>query len=275
MKSKNLKLIVAVEAVLLVCLCLGVAVGVFYYLGGQALTAGDSPPPAQPVAEATATLFPAVVETPTDTPTPGPSGTLWEQLPDGMLKYVDYDAGFELVVPNGWLGLRPSDPLEFDAALKGEGARNEILRDQVLADQANIEASDRLYLYVLRPDILKNAVFGFSQTVWDSDDTQVLDNTTLGTLVRSLELDGDFPGFKVVASNIDKNQNKVSIMSIRGRFTINYDDGSSVPVVGTVIFFKPTSNSIVRIVFTVMKEFDPQIAPDIEAIVASIKLLGQ
>jgi hypothetical protein len=97
----------------------------------------------------------------------------------------------------------------------------------------------------------------------------------MGTLVRSLETDGAFPGFKVVASSIERNQNKISIMSIRGRFTISYDDGSSAPVMGTVIFFKPTSNSIVRIVFTVVKEVDPEIAPDIEAIVESIKLLGK
>jgi len=275
MKSKNLKLIVIVEAVLLVCLCLGGAVGVFYYLGGQALTAGGSQPPAQPVIEATATLFPAVVETPTETPTPGPGGTLLEQLPDGMVKFVDYDAGFELVVPNGWLGVRPSDPAEFDAVLNGEATRNENLRSQVLADRDSVETDDRLYMYVLRPDLLKDVVFGFSQTVWDSDDTQVLDNATMGTLVRGLETDGDFPGFKVVASNIDKNQNKVSIMSIRGRFTITYDDGSSLPVVGTVIFFKPTPDSIVRIVFTVVKEFDPEIAPDVEAVIQSIKLLGR
>lgn len=276
MKSKNLKLIVAVEAVLLVCLCLGVAAGVFYYLGGQALTAGGSQPPAQPVAEATATLFPAVVETPTETPTPGPRGSLLEQQPDGMLKYTDYDAGFELILPVGWLAARPGNAEEFNALKATAGAKNEMLVDQMDMDMTGYEVDfDRLYSYPVRPDLQKDVIFGFSKLGWDPKDSSPINNSNLGEFVRNLEASGGIPGFRATTSNIVKNTNNVAVVVVKGRFAVDDGQGGKTPFFATILFFKPSPTSTARMTFTILQDFDEQISPDIEMLIESIKLLGQ
>ncbi|MGE5774966.1 MAG: hypothetical protein ACM33V_02035, partial [Chloroflexota bacterium] len=93
---------------------------------------------------------------------PRKSGATIELLPDGTSRYVDHDAGFEITFPAGWLSVRPNSE-EFDAALAGQGAANSMLRDQMTADLAGYQANyDRLYSYILRPDIIKDFLLGFS-----------------------------------------------------------------------------------------------------------------
>ena len=62
--------------------------------------------------------------------TAGPerTGTSIEQLPDGTTRYDDYDAGFEITYPAGWLAVRPNSD-EFNAALVTTGD-NSMLYDQ-------------------------------------------------------------------------------------------------------------------------------------------------
>lgn len=275
MKNKNLKTILIVEVIVLVCVCLGFSVGAIYLLGNQAMM-GGSQPSAQPIAESTATALPVTVENPTGTPTLGPGNTALEKLPDGSVKYTDYDAGFEMVIPPGWLAARPGNADEFNSLKNTEGAKNLMLADQMEADLAGYEAGfDRLFAYPARPDIQKDVIFGFAKLGWDADDAAQIDNRSMGEFVRNLESSGAIPGYRATASNIVENGNQVAMIVIKGRFSLDDGQGGSTPFVATFLFFKPTPKSTARMTFTVLKDYDGQIAPDIEALIQSIKLLGQ
>lgn len=267
MKSKNLKILVGVEIGLIVCLCLGGIGGIIYYSGNLPATAGSGQPPTQPVPEATTT------PPPTETPVPVLLGTELERLPDGASKFTDLDGGFAMDIPAGWLAVRPDNNDEINAALVGEGAKNQMLFDQLTADKAAYEAGkDRLFIYPLRPDIQKDVIFGFSKLVWQDPDTQPIDNATMGQLVRELESSGALPGLRVRTSVIEENRNGVSVMVIKGRFALPDGQGGSIPFTATLLFFKPTPASVARITFTYMQDFEAQIEPDVKAMIASIRL---
>lgn len=267
MKSKNLKLIVGIEIGLIVCLCLFGIGGIVYYSGNLPATEAGSQLPTQPVAEATAT------PPPTETPVPVLLGTELERLPDGASKFADLDGGFEMDIPAGWLAVRPDNNDEINAALVGEGAKNQMLFDQLVADKAAYKANaDQLFVYIIRPDLQKNVIFGFSKLVWDGADTQPVDNATMGRLVRELESSGALPGLRVRTSVISENRNGVSMMVIKGRFGLPDGQGGSIPLIATLIFFKPTPTSIVRMTFTFMQDFEAQIEPDVDAMIESIRL---
>lgn len=217
----------------------------------------------------------AVAETPVGVLTPGMTGTNVEKLPDGITKYVDYDGGFEVVFPAGWLAVRPNSD-EFNAALADEGAKNQMLSDQMTTDQAGYDAGfDRLYSYPLRPDIEKNVIFGFSKLVWDPDDAVPLDNDAMGQVVRGLEAPGGIPGFRAAVAQLYTNANGVTLIEIGGPFALDDGQGGTTAFYATLILFKPTPDSLTRMTFTVLRDYQAPILADVKSVIESIKLPGQ
>ncbi len=204
-------------------------------------------------------------------PPAGMTGTAIEQAQDGTIKYSDYDGGFEIVFPAGWLAVRPNSE-EFSAALENEAAVNSMLNDQMTTDQAGYESFDRLYSYVLRPDIQKDVLFGFSKLSWDSTDTKSLDNTAMGEMVKELEGPGGIPGFRADVVQL-REDTGVKMIEIGGRWSRSDGMGGTVPFYSTVVFFKPTPGSLARLTFTYLQDYELQISPDVKSIIASIRIV--
>ncbi len=129
------------------------------------------------------------------------------------------------------------------------------------------------YSYILRPDIDKNVIFGYSKTVWDSDDTTSINDATMGELMRSLESSGAIPGFRADTARVLENNNGVRMIEISGRFSISDGQGGTVPFYSTFIFFKPTSNSTTRITFSFLEDYHEQISMDVTSVIESIKII--
>lgn len=200
----------------------------------------------------------------------GMMGAAIEPLQDGTTRYIDYEGRFEIVFPAGWLALRPNSE-EFNAALAKEATVNTMLNDQMTTDQAGFEADfDRLFAYPLRPDIKEDVLFGFSKLTWDSDDTTAIDNNTMGQLVKELEAPGGIPGFRADVVLL-REDTLIRLIEIGGQWSMSDGLGGSVPFHSTVVFFKPTAGSLARLTFTYLQDYDAQIAPDVQSIIASIK----
>ncbi len=228
---------------------------------------------AEAAAAQTALAQPPATVIPAETPVPGATGTSLEQIEGGFTRYNDFDGGFEVTFPAGWLSVRPNAD-EFNASLASAGG-NSMLRDQMTADQAAYEDnSERLYSYILRPDIKKNVIFGFSKLVWDQEDTKPLDDNALRELVQGFETSNVIPGFRVDTAQIYENANAVKLIEIGGRFTTDDGQGGIISFRSTVIFFKPTPNSLARITFSFLQDFNAQISPDVKTIIGSIKVAG-
>ena len=277
-KSRDLKIIIGVEIVLVLCICIGVA-GIVIYAGGPQTILASGNPPAR-VATATAILAnapsaePAVTETSTIiTLTSEVKGMALEKLSEKTTKFTDYDGGYQVTFPVGWLAVRPGDD-EFNAALAKEGAKNALLVDQMTVDKSGYDAEfDRLFSYPLRSDIKKNVIFGFSKTHFDPQDDVPINNRSMGDFVRKVEASNIAPGLHVTASNIVENGNKISFMVVKGRFIRKTSSGDMLPFSVTALFFKPTPSSLTCLTFTILQDFQEQISPDLDAIKDSIKLL--
>ena len=230
---------------------------------------------ANAAASQTAVAQPSATGIPADATVPRMTGISLEQLQDGTTKYIDHDGGFELIFPAGWLELRPNSD-EFNDSLADAGARNSSLRTQMTADQAAYDAKlDRLYSYILRPDIGKNALYGFSKVAWDSEDATLLDNDTMGELTRVLESSKDLRGFRSDTAQLRENDNAVMTIEIGGRFPLSDGQGGTIPVYATILIFKPTSHSVTRIAFAFLEAYNAQISTDVKSVIQSIKLVGQ
>ena len=205
----------------------------------------------------------------------GLSGTTIEKLSDGSTKYTDYEAGIEVVFPAGWLTLRANSD-EFNAALNKEAAKNELLRAQMELDLAEYEpGAHRLYSYPLRPDIEKNTAFGFSKLKWDSEDSEPIDESSMGSVVRNLESSGAIPGLRVDTAQLYENGNQVKVIEIGGQFSFSNDQGEIIPFYYSAVFFKPTSGSTVRISLVYLKDYKLPIYEDVTSVINSIKLLDE
>src|SRR5512141_322014 len=102
-KSQNLKIIIAVESILVFCLCVGIA-GIFFYANGsQAVPASGNPPAEIPTATAilanVSTAEAAATEVPATTPTREIRGMALEKLPEKTTRFTDYDGGYEITFP--------------------------------------------------------------------------------------------------------------------------------------------------------------------------------
>jgi hypothetical protein len=229
---------------------------------------------ANAAATQTAVAGPLATETPAEVSVPKLTGITLEQLKDGSTKYTDQDAGFEVTFPAGWLALRPNSE-EFNASLANAGAHNSVLHEQMTSDQAGYNASiDRVYSYILRPDIEKNFLFGFSKLAWDSKDATRLDNATLGEMVQSLEASQEIPGFRADTAQVRENGNAVMTIEIGGRFALSDGQGGTVPFYGTVVFFKPTPSSLARLTITYLLDYKAKISTEVKSIIESIKVVG-
>jgi hypothetical protein len=215
----------------------------------------------------------AVSEAPT--PPPPVGGTENVQQDDGTTKYSDYDAGFELTLPAGWIGVRPGAQ-EFNDVLKSEGATNQALKDQMTADQQGYQpVKDRYYVYATKPEEFENALLSYGKVAWNAGDATAIDQNKLGELVQSLEMSPDMPGVRVVASNVISNGNGVPVLVIGANYTIEASDGTMTPHYLNFIYFKPTDNSTVRIFMSSWKDYRDVTGSDVDSIVQSIKLVGQ
>jgi hypothetical protein len=225
----------------------------------------------------TATAQAAQPILPAESPTPPPpaGGTENVQQPDGTTRYSDYDAGFEMTLPAGWIGVRPGAQ-EFNDVLKSEGGQNKELEQQMTADQQGYEpVTDRYYIYATKPDIIENALVAYGKVAWNASDDKAIDQNTLGEMVQGLETSKDLPGVRVVESNIITNENGVPVLIIGANWTYQAPDGSLLLDYLNFIFFKPTDNSTVRLILRSPKEAREIIRPDVDAIIQSIKLVGQ
>jgi hypothetical protein len=213
----------------------------------------------------------------TETTTPDPSainGTI-EQLSNGSTKYTDDEAEFEITYPKGWLTLRPNSD-EFSSALAKEAVKNNMLREQMEADLTEYEAGvDRLYSYPLRPDIEKNYAFGFSNIEWGLNDSRPVDENAMGDLVRSLESSGAIPGFRADTAQVYENVGHINLIELGGQFSLSDGQGGILPFYATFVFFKPTSDSTIRMNFTYLKDYKLSISADVMSVIASIKLLDE
>lgn len=221
---------------------------------GTAQAAAQQADPAQPSPAATAM-----------------TGTVIENAADGTTAYIDYDGGFAVSFPAGWLALKPNSE-EFNNVLAKEGAANQMLGDQMKFDLTQTDANfDPLYVYILRPDLKKNFLFGLTDVIWISEDTRPLDSVTLGELVRNAEATSKFAGFHADTAQVHNGE--ITTIEIGGPYKKGNAQGEIISYYKTYIYFKPSSNSLVLLTFLIPQDYRTQLSSDVNFVIASIRIV--
>ncbi len=202
------------------------------------------------------------------------TGTVLQQSEAGFSKYVDYEAGFEIMFPPGWLAVRPHSE-EFDAALAREGRSNSMLREQMELDLAEYSASDRLYVYILRPDLEKNLVLGFAYVDWLLGDSVPIEDVSMDVVLRNFESSSGLQGFHATTAERRQNGQGVNMIEIGGPCTVNNGEGLFIRYYVKAIFFKPTPDSVARITYTFVESYQNEISTDADASIKTILLIKQ
>lgn len=286
-KNQNLKIILAIEIALVLCIGIGI-VGIIIYAvsGSQSMPAAENPPMELSTATNVPTSIPtsiptntpetspasehAATETSIVTPLPEANNTSLERQPDGTIKFTDYDSGYEVTYPKDWLAFRPENEEEFNAALAKVGTKNTALIEQMKSDKSSYKANaDRIFSYPLLSD--QNLLLGFSGIEFFPNDTRPLDNRSMGIFVNNLETSPDLPGLRVRVADFKENGNQVPMVFVKG----TYLSKGGVTVLVRFLIFKPTSSSVIRMSFA-MADFDGfGTTQDVDEIQESIKLLNE
>ncbi|MEW6402522.1 MAG: hypothetical protein AB1649_12035 [Chloroflexota bacterium] len=201
------------------------------------------------------------------------TGTNLEKTAEEITVYTDFDGGFEVAFPKGWLAVRPG-LAEFFDTMMSEGADNPSLHGQMTLDKTTYDETHRLYAYPLRPDIRENVIFGFSRLRWEPGFPNPLDNEALNEFISRIERSESVSKFQPVVAQVTANGNGVAMIEISGPFTGVDDEGSTAPLYATLLAFKPTQDSVVIMGFTIMQDYQDVISGDINFVKESIKLLG-
>ena len=235
-----------------------------------------APAPLEPATVIALTSRAAMTQTvaaiPVLSPTPIVPVTNLETLPDGSVKFIHVNGGYEMTYPNGWLTVRPNSD-EFNIAYSTEGARNPILLDEMNLDISRYEAGhDQLYSYALRPDLVKDAFFGFSQVEWGAGDNVPLNDATLGEVLKELESSGEFLSMRIEVARVYPNPNQVDLLEVGGQVTGGDEQSGLIPLYATIVYFKPTADTVVRVIFSYLKDFQPELSGDVTNVINSIAL---
>lgn len=216
---------------------------------------------------------------PTISPVPPPTSvvtvTNLEVQSDGSTKFTHVNGGYEVTFPAGWLTVRPNSD-EFNAAYSKEATKNSGLKYEMDQDMEYYDAEfDQLFSYALRPDLQENVMFGYSDVDWDSKDYDPIDEFVMGDLIDEIETSGTIPGFRLDTAQVYTTLNMIRLIELGGQFSVSDEQDGFIPLYSTLIYFKPTNSSLVRITFTYLKDYKSEIYPDVGQVINSIRLLGQ
>ena len=75
-------------------------------------------------------------------------------------------------------------------------------------------------------------------------------------------------------AQVHENGNGVKLIEIGGHYSISDGEGGSIPFYLTVVFFKPNPNSLTRLTFSFLQDYNAEITTDVNAIIESIKIAG-
>lgn len=94
----------------------------------------------------------------------------------------------------------------------------------------------------------------------------------MGNVVRGLEAPGGIPGFHADVAQV-REEGVVKMIEIGGRWMLSDGAGGSVPFYTTLIFFKPSASSGVRLTISFLEEHRIQISPDVKSIIELIRMI--
>lgn len=225
---------------------------------------------ATPTATATFTPSPTPTSTPTlpPTPTPHPTGKLKEVQSDGSTLFIDYDGGYQLTFPEGWVAvILEKDDLQeaFNNIPEQEENISALIEMAKAADANNLI---RIFGFNI-----KAQQGGYAPNVNVSYDTNpLLAAISLKDLVDATV--GYYPsmGIEVINSGVETTASGMETGVIEAAWSLNAPDGKKVALQQKQIIFK-SGEGVGIVTFSTIKDAKVDLSDDINKLIESIQLL--
>jgi hypothetical protein len=211
----------------------------------QKTAAASSPTPLPPTSTPQASLI---------------SGTSLILRDDGTALFTDHRAGIQLIIPAGWLPVRPNEDEYYKAFTHEAIANNQSIIDHLTNIQASNTDFLRLDAIDIRPDHTVDGIVTYITVIFEEDDTRSLEKWNQAERATKKP----FKGFKFLSSTIKKLENGTRVLIIEER----WDSGSSATYYRGVFFSLPTGTLVLD--FYTNIAFKDTVLPDFESVVNSL-----
>ncbi|MBI3153430.1 MAG: hypothetical protein HYZ21_14960 [Chloroflexi bacterium] len=219
----------------------------------------------------TPTAPPTSTPEPTATPTPeeDSSGSALTKADDGYTLFADFNAGYEISVPTGWLAVRINQQEYLDAWLLPELTNPALQRSLSSIENLN---PDELRLFAL--DIQEgHAETGFVTNInflWnEQDDMSLEDDTDLKEIAATLPV--ALPGLELLSTEISATSNGIPIGMITSKTPATTLEGVGIVIFQKQVFVKVRVGTL-SITLSTTEELRDTILPTFDAMVESINV---
>jgi len=216
---------------------------------------------------ATATSQP-LDATPQATATSLPQSSITNQS-DGNALYVDEKAGFNLLVPPGWLPVR-IDQLEYYDAFSLPQAADPNVQSALMVINTLDPTVYRLFIFDLQDGHLQNGFVNNINIVWQKGDPIALKSDE-GIKKVADALPASTPGLVVTSSSVSKTLSGVSIGVILSDIPNKKSDGTDLPLFQKQVLLN-VKEGVLILTFTTETGIKDATLPFFDNLVESIKL---
>lgn len=77
---------------------------------------------------------------------------------------------------------------------------------------------------------------------------------------------------RIEVARVYPNPNQVDLLEVGGQFTGGDEQSGLIPLYATIVYFKPTADTVVRVIFSYLKDFQPELSGDVTNVINSIAL---
>lgn len=219
----------------------------------------------------TPTVPPTATLEPTASPTPeaDTSGSALTEMEDGSTLFSDFNAGYEVNVPAGWLAVRINQQEYLDAWLLSEFSNPAMQRS--LSSIENLNPNElRLYAVDLQADHARTGFVTNINFIWYEQDDMSLDDDT-DLLAVSAALPDALPGLEVLTTELSTNANGLPIGINTSRTPVTTLDNVSIVIFQKQVFIKVRAGTL-TITLSTTEELRDTILPAFDAMIEFIKV---
>jgi hypothetical protein len=219
----------------------------------------------------TPTLPPTATLEPTASPTPeaDTSGSALTEMEDGSTLFSDFNAGYEVNVPAGWLAVRINQQEYLDAWLLSEFSNPAMQRSLSSIEKLNPNEL-RLYAVDLQADHARTGFVTNINFIWyEQDDMSLEDDTDL--LAVSAALPDALPGLELLTTELSTNANGLPIGINTSRTPATTLDGVNIVIFQKQVFIKVRAGTL-TITLSTTEELKDTILPAFDAMIEFIKV---
>jgi len=206
------------------------------------------------------TLVPA-----TSTPLVSPiTGTSLSKLEDQSTMFIDHRAGIQLIIPAGWMPVRPNEDEYYKAYSLDIVLANPLISDRLTKIQSSNTNNFRVEAIDIRPEHLGGRFISVMDVIFQPDDFRTLEKWAQAERNKKSPIKGR----KILSSKIQETANGTRVLIIEESWP-----SEGITTYYTGVFFSLPTGTVVLDFYTNL-DFKDTVFPEFEQVINSLTVLN-